>query len=230
MKLGYICAAGINIEKQSDHIRILRQNRFNDNRLKLSLHLGYGGPIGIGHVVKIVNYYRSEKLPEIEDYLCVVDTIQPLFQYNANEFINLLLSQAKSNFQSIFGNDLISHGQKYFLIQNTGICSLGIFKSTFPTRLSVNNYNKLYLQVNEKKNLSLPVTDIRFYDQKYILDREIVNGINKILTSTNEVVFTVGLTRSFRPRYSSISQPVHWLQINNIYPIDSPYWEVWEID
>ncbi len=86
-------------------------------------------------------------------------------------------------------------------------------------------YGSLRMLVSDgEHDLSLPVTDLRVYEDDHKTVRtQTVADINRSLLSGARTLLCVGLSRPFQK--DGESAPRHWLQINNIHLEDNPIWQ-----
>ena len=139
------------------------------------------------------------------------------------EFAKVMDRFAKSSLGEIFGDDLVRRGRTAAVPKGAGIASLGVVRvegvKLSPEELKDGSV-RLIVADPDLGELSLPVTDIRLWEPDH--NTPAWSGIEAIRPALEKrCLLAVGLSRAFPP---DSPDPRHWLQVNNIFPIDDPLW------
>ena len=227
MRRGYICTAGINLGT-GQPVRPMPRNgdlRYRD----LAAH---GGLFEIGRVIDLGWTKSIGKPPEIEDQefskrsACSRDELLP------DQFWSLLKANAKGTLIELFGRDLHEVGHHHAAVDiGHGNVSLGTLLITKKRpELVIESHKprdriRLHLQTG-RIPLSVAVTDIRLYAADHVTpDPVAVSQANERLTTSAEVILSVGLSRPYAD-WLSHDPERHWLQINNLHFVEEPFWRL----
>lgn len=218
MQPGYICVAGIEPESGA-HIRPTQRGR-----LPRALLRSEGGPFDIGGLVDLSDVEPVGVAPEIEDHAFHHWAARYLETLTPDAFWKLNQQVAQITLGAIFGPDLEVTGRSLSLAPGQGRASLGCLIPTRQPRLALQGASLRMLVTDGVTDLSLPVTDLRFYesDHKTIRLRAVAN-ISQRLAAGARAILAVGVSRPFQK--DDDSQPRHWLQVNNIHLEDQPIWQ-----
>jgi len=222
MTKGRICVAGIDLTTWQ-HIRPVRNPQFD-------LHLAgpAGGPFELGAVIELGSTRHVGIRPEIEDRQFREEKLRPKGRMPAPSFWRVLSRQAETDLRAIFGPDLHRLGHTWVVDENRGSTSLGCLAPRHIDRLWVNQFGRLRVRLFDgEEYCSLPVTDLRLftYDHRtdFTPDPSQVNTLNANIQKGANMLLSVGLTRRFQRDDDEIAR--HWLQVNNIFLEDDPFWE-----
>jgi hypothetical protein len=226
MREDFVCVAGIDTES-GRHVRPLpvgSRMRIRDTSLG-------GGPFEIGALIDLGLTRSCGTPPEIEDFEFARDQVKKIDIVDDGVFLRLLESTTRTSLTSIFGPELEQNGHTWASLRGTGSASLGCI---IPKRLeldrgiSTNETEVLRVWVAfDGKSFRLPVTDLRLYrldstQRTMLLDSNVVSWLRGKLHGARPCIVTIGLSRAWlRPNDSA---PRHWMQLNNIYFADDPYW------
>ncbi len=227
MRRGYICVAGINLAT-GEHVRPLPRNgdlRYRD----LAAH---GGLLEVGAVLDLGTTKSIGRAPEIEDTEFFKRSARTRPDLEAAEFWTRMKSTAKPTLIELFGRDLHEVGHAHAAVDvGHGERSLGmlIITKSRPELVIEPRQPRPRLRMNLQTGripLSVAVTDIRLYGPDHVTpDPDAVAIANERLTSSAEVLLSVGLSRAYSDWLSNDPER-HWLQINNLHFIESPYWRL----
>jgi hypothetical protein len=219
MKYPKICIAGIEVNT-GIHVRPVIENKNLDLSQVESL-------FQLGRVIDLGQYTTNRNVPEVEDCFFVLANVIQVSDLAPPQFWNSLKAVAKPSLNQIFGDDLHSpNGHTLAIPKGCGIASLGEL-CVSNLRLVITNWNddlKLRAEFSDSEiniSLSVPVTDLRFYehiDGNFVVKTQVVNFVNKILSSNQVAILSVGLSRVFKDE--------HWLQVNGIHLESDPLWHV----
>ena len=121
---------------------------------------------------------------------------------------------------NVFGSELKQMGFTRALPENTGLHSLGCCWGS-ECRLTIVQREmgpRLKLHwCDQNDELFTAVADIRYYEpDHHTLCTTVIEVTNKQLAMQERTLLSVGLSRPYHK--SDNEAPMHWLQINNIYP------------
>lgn len=220
MSGSYICVAGLAIKPEGGHVRPLPAI----GRLTRDDLVSSGGIFALGGTVDLGNVRNRPSPPEVEDVsydatrACAIGAMEPA------DFWNIISRDASSSLQGIFGNELERRGNTAAVVAGEGSSSLGILRPQSAIALTL-EFEKLRLKLQDPDlgNLSLPVTDLRFFEPDGSFRAVAVRVIAERLRAGERFLISVGLTRAWtRP---GEEEPAHWLQVNNLFPEIEPLWE-----
>jgi hypothetical protein len=228
MRPGFFCTAGIDLAT-GHHVRPVVQG------LQLGVgHLrGHGGPFDIGAVVDLGLSWHIGRPPEVEDHLFMPRQAKVSRHAMPSELWSWLTRLAQPNLRQIFGPDLTPRGLgRCGVGVGKGQVSLGCLKprrcSHLHTQPRAGKPPQVRVRVHDGAyDLDLAVTDIRVYGPDHVTpDDAIIRRVEQRLRLNEEVILCVGLSRPFQPSSGSSSQPLHWLQVNNLHFNDDPIWQL----
>ncbi len=168
--------------------------------------------------------------PEVEDCYFSLSKARLVNRVSPEEFWSDLKRSAKGSLDAIFGEQLrprkTSLGYTLVLPTGQGKASLGDLQVEEFDLLLQEYEGELKLRGvfvfdRSKQILSLPVTDLRFYDQGkdgFQLNMEKVEKVRGKLGRT-QIILSLGFSRPFGP------ESWHWLQINGVHLESDPLWE-----
>lgn len=227
MRRGYICVAGINLAN-GQHVRPMPRNgdlRYRD----LAAH---GGAFEIGAVIDLGTAKPIGRPPEIEDTEFFKRSARTRPDLAATEFWTRMKSTAKTSFVDLFGRDLHEVGHAHAAVDvGHGERSLGMLHITKsrPELVIEARQPRPRLRMNLQTGripLSVAVTDIRLYGPDHVTPNPAaVAAANERLTSSAEVLLSVGLSRAYSD-WLSHEPERHWLQINNLHFVENPFWRL----
>jgi hypothetical protein len=227
MQRGYICVAGVNPE-DNEHIRPVIRGRLSSTLLRV-----HGGPFSIAALVDLGHTDKVGSPPEVEDHSFVERAAKRQGTLGGSEFWKLLKAISGTCLVDIFGADLKKkYSASAVVPPGKGTASLGClrgfdFRSLYieddwDYRGQLKKKIRLSLTDSDLGNLDLSVTDIRFYKEDHVTpDEETVEQIAQRIKDGTTIIISVGLTRAYPE-----SDPVHWLQVNNIHLEDDPTWNL----
>ncbi len=217
MKRPYVCVAGVGTD--GSHVRPVLES----GQLGRDLLRSEGGPFTLGAVVDLGNTRHRPGHPEEEDLVFRPELIKTEKMLTPAEFAKVMDRFAKSSLGEIFGDDLVQLGRTAAVPKGAGIASLGVFRVE-GTKLSPEELEdgriRLIVADPDLGEMSLPVTDIRLWEPDHktpVWSR--IEAIRPVLEK--RCLLAVGLSRAFPP---DSPDSRHWLQVNNIFPIDDPLW------
>ncbi len=167
--------------------------------------------------------------PEIEDCYFKFRNAKIQRKLKAKEFWDVLESSVGVNLADIFGEELQSEKSTLIIQEHKGKASLGhIMLDGLALRVKESNGRQQLRAVfnHSNLNLSVPVTDLRFYkevDNNWILNQEIVDQVNRLISEKPRIILSVGLSRA--RSFSDDENAKHWLQINGIHLESDPLWK-----
>lgn len=219
MKSPYICVAGVNLadgshvrpvlDKQSRHGKQIHRDTLTD------------GLFGLGKVVDLGPVTHRPENPQREDHLFALERIQVVSQCDPLGFSQLMESIAKKSLALIFGTSLQkTSSRKIGILGGLGECSLGVYK---PKEAKItqefNQYGKhevrLEFEDPDLGDISSPITDIRLWEDDQITPNK--QWVEYARGRLSGCVLAMGLGREYRGK--------NWLQVNNIFLADDPFWE-----
>ena len=220
MRHPYVCAAGF--REDGSHIRPV----FEQGQLGRSLLRSEGGPLSLGGMVDLGSIHSRPMAPEVEDVVFSPELVRPLKQFDGIEFGKLVGSVSKPSLSAIFGDKLTRlSGTAAAIPRGAGDTSLGVLRVSGGAHLQTTvSYRKHEIRFAFGDcclgELSLKVTDLRLWERDH--STPAFSRIEAIQTRLQDCLVAVGLTRYWEvPRYPGFG---HWLQVNNIFPIDDPLW------
>ena len=224
MQQGYVCASGYDPEA-GKHVRPLLPG--HDNRLTTDFLALHGGPFDVGAIVDLgVPRYIGQP-PELEDHRIQTASLKSAGTMAPDGFWAMLTRVARNNLREIFGSDLVPIGETSAGVDvHRGQASLGC--------LIPHNLPFLFLMAGRKGpevriivkdgdfDLNLRVTDIRLYRDDHV--RPNIEAIHRTAAEICKCpcILSVGLTRQYQS--STMTKPMHWLQVNNIHLQNNPTW------
>ena len=218
----YVCVAGIDTD--GSHVRPV----LDSAQLGRDLLCSEGGPFALGAVVDLGWAYPRRTLPEVEDVVFFPEQVTPakLGMLEAVQFAKHIKRVAKSSLKEIFGDDLARKSPTAAAVpKDRGEASLGVLRVDGDADLRLGQSNEKHeirfaFVDKDLGELALKVTDLRLWKQDHV--NPDVSKVEDIRSRLNSCMVAVGLTRywpaSFYPGFG------HWLQVNNIFPIDDPLW------
>jgi hypothetical protein len=226
MQRGYVCVAGVDLERRR-HVRPV----LGDTRLPTSVLARHGGPFDLATVVDLGATEPTPVRPEVEDHEFSPRQAKSVERMEAAAFWELLTALARPRLGAIFGPDLRKRaGGAATLQAGAGTASLGCLAPSRRPELYLKPRERGSDQVRMKvgdgnADLDLSVTDIRLYGSDHVTpDREAMKRVSERIAGGTGLLLSVGLTRPFSS--SPSSPPVHWLQVNNIHLEDDPTWRL----
>jgi hypothetical protein len=212
-----ICLAGIEIQT-GIHIRPITGRK---DILDFSLleHFQLGTIIDLGW------YAPRPTPPEVEDCFFKPSSVQFIEKLLPPTFWSMLDAVAVNSLTDIFENHLVEHGTTMYVNPNTGMASLGELRVEKARLVLHPDSQKLRLRFRvPTQELSLPVTDLRFFIVKndtYVPAIETIKWVNHELQSSS-LILSLGLSRA----WSNNAEPArHWLQVNGLHLANYPLWE-----
>jgi hypothetical protein len=183
-----------------------------------------GGPFDIAGLVDLGEVLAEGVAPEVEDHFFYHWQARHIETLSPKQFWAALQSTSRPTLDDIFGPDLIPTGKTCSVAPGKGAASLGCLAPASQPRLTIERYSLRMLVSDGVHSLSLPVTDLRLYedDHKTVRARLVAN-INRSLLSGVKALLCVGLSRPFQK--DGDREPRHWLQVNNIHLEDNPIWQ-----
>ena len=225
MREGHFCAAGLDAIT-GKHVRpVLRRGNLSTKLLARK-----GGPFDMAIKLQLDGVRPVPSAPEVEDYLFDPSRARVFGVVDADAFWRLLRRVAKTTLSELFGPDLVKRGAASCAVdRGKGNASLGCLLPADRPILLVRHESgkdKIRIKVTDGEfYLDLGVTDIRLYQDDHVTpDRRIVERVAHRLTSQNDVILSVGLTRPFAK--IDEQEPLHWLQVNNIHLKENPVWQL----
>ncbi|MBZ0271846.1 hypothetical protein K8I61_07395 [bacterium] len=214
------CAAGIDMVT-GEHVRpcVARRN------LPAEMLLSRGGIFSLGAKI-VLNYAtpRHEPPPHVEDWLFEPRAAYLAGTVSPDDLWERLDAIKQRRLQVLFGKYLTIVERNAVVEPGRGTFSLGCYAPASPPVLRIEKRSgqpslRLHLDANGNP-LNLSVTDLRFYkDDLATIDRKRVDAVQELLRG-GETLLCLGLTREFAK--SREEKPVHWLQVNNIFPKSNP--------
>jgi hypothetical protein len=193
--------------------------------LPASLLWRKGGPLKVGALVNIGTGVPRPVPPHSEDIEADPAEWHMAGQVSEERFLKHLLGHTAPSPHAAFGQPMreVEPG-KYALTAGGGDHSLAYVLLDRGLELTVTDGGRLSLQfVAERRRFRLPVTDARLYkDDLATPDPTAAGRLQKLLWHGQGVVIGMGIGRAWgRPG----EEPMHWLQANNLYPVEAPYWD-----
>jgi len=184
-----------------------------------------GGPLKVGALVDIGTAIPRPTPPHSEDVEADPAKWHAAGQVSEERFLKHLLDRAAPSPHAAFGQFMreVEPG-KHAITAGEGDRSLTYVLLDRGLELTVTNQGRLSLQfVAETKRFRLPVTDARLYkDDMATPHPTAVGRLQKLIWRGKGVVAGMGIGRAWgRPG----EKPMHWLQANNLYPVEAPYWD-----
>lgn len=221
MRPGFVCIAGVATDL-GVHIRpVLPGGRQLERRLLES----EGGPIALGTVVDIGPTEPQPVVPEVEDHGFVPENAAKVRAVKPEDFLSFLVSVTNLGLLDIFGPDLERlSGTAAAVPKGYGAASLGILKLESPSLWFEKYWGKPVVRMSfvdtDLGDLTLMVADIRLWESDHVTPS--ARDVELIGESLSGCFVSVGLTRAYEvSRYPGSR---HWLQVNNVFPLDNPLW------
>lgn len=218
MKHPHICVAGV--ARSDEHVRPVLP--FTD-QLHRSLLTARHGAFSLGSVMELGPTTPSPEGAQVENAVFDPDLARTVRNLDGDGFLKVLEFVAKSSLGDVFGPDLEAASRTAASVpEGEGNASLGVLG---PLR-------QVWVKAREEQRghaircqfvdpdlgyLSLKVTDIRLWEPDHITPLE--SAIRAIESLLQGCYISVGLTRPWPP-----DGPRHWVQVNNIFPVDNPLW------
>ena len=225
MRAGYICAAGVDLETFR-HVRPVLE----EGALPFDLLARYGGPLEMAGIVELGRPRPAPEPPHVEDHVIVPARARSRGNVPAADFWALLCRLSKTRLREIFGGQLRRVGRSSCGADlGRGEASLGCFRPSGRPRLffvtgGSSGRPRIRMRIDDGQlDVLVGVTDIRLYGDDHVTpDRAMVEQTSARLEGSGEVILGVGLTRGYAS--SAESEPVHWVQVNNIHLEADPTW------
>lgn len=216
MQPGFICVAGIDT-RTGKHIRPELNQRLTRAMLTVN-----GGIFEMGALVELGPVEDVGAAPEVEDRRFQYVMTRYITTVTPTNFWMMLRSVACDKLMTIFGSHLQQTGTTCTLPSGVGLASLGCLLPSGCPQLIEDGLGRLRLHLTDGDfELSLPVTDLRFYENDQTTPkRSDIAGIARRISSGVPVLLSVGLSRPWQKPGEAEAR--HWLQINNIHLEDDP--------
>lgn len=217
-----ICIAGIE-ENTGIHVRPITGRK---DTLEFSQ---VGSLFQLGRLIDVGWNLQRPNPPEVEDCYFKPSNVTRVTDLGQFDFWQSLEVVAESSLNAIFGDELHPSGRTLAIPNGRGIASLGELRAK-NVRLVVEKWDgvaKLRMTFDDtqaRSGLRVAVTDLRFFkpvDGQFVVQEDVVDFINQKLTSVQEVILSVGLSRAFAEKNNE-----HWLQVNGIHLESDPLWHV----
>lgn len=220
MRYPYVCVAGNRTDRT--HIRPVLFGA----QLRRALLRSEGGPFSLGTVVNLGPTQPCPDVPEVEDVTFSPEKVQDEKRLESTSFGKFMKQVAESSLQDIFGNDLVRlSGTSAAVAKGVGKASLGVLQADGDVDLQSgkpDGEHEIRCTFVDKAlgELSLKVTDLRLWEKDHVTPA--FSKIEAIRSRLRDCQLAVGLTRFYEiQRYPGFG---HWLQVNNVFPIDDPLW------
>ena len=222
MRFPFVCVAGL--REDGRHVRpVLECEQLGRDLLRSE-----DGPFSLGSVVVLGPTHSRPVVPEVEDAVFHPENVKPDSTLGSVKFGEVVKGFAKSSLGEIFGEDLVRlSGTAAAVRRDTGTASLGMLRVTGGSRLQSgvdpwgNPEIRCAISDPNLGELSLKVNDLRLWGKDH--STPALSEIEAIASRLQDCVVAVGLTRYYAVR-SYPDEFGHWLQVNNIFPIDDPLW------
>ena len=190
-----------------------------------SLLSRFGGPLKAGALVDIGIGLPRPEPPHSEDVETDPAKWRAVQQVSEERFRKHLLGRAAPGPYAAFGKFIREVEQgKHAVAPGEGDYSLAYVSLERGPELTVTDRGRLSLQfVAEGRHFRLSITDARLYkDDLATPDPTAVGRLQRLLWGGQGTVIGVGIGRAWGPP----GEPeMHWLQANNVYPIEKPFWD-----
>jgi hypothetical protein len=218
MQPGYICVAGLDLDT-GRHIRPVTHGR----RLGAHLLRYNHGPFDFGVIVDLGNVRHVGQAPEVEDHDFEPRRTKVMGEMPPAQFFDIVAQASRPRLRDIFGDVLRLAGRTCAVDIGAGSASLGsLIPDACTITLDASGSIRVRL-VDDFGTVSLPVTDLRLYEDDFRTPRrDVIRSLAGRIHDGDEVILSVGLTRPFAPDGSS---PRHWLQVNNVILSSDPAWQ-----
>jgi hypothetical protein len=223
MQPGYICAAGLVAPEFRRHIRPVLAY----GRVPRSLLASEGGVFCLGRVVNLGPLTPRPVPPEIEDHVFEAGACEKVEDVTHGWFWLRIGEASTGSLREVFGPNLAVHGGRPTgAVQiGRGTWSLGILRPSGPVELEkVQSGDRWELRLKfddpDLGSVHPPVTDLRLWDADHKTPRH--QQVDRIVGRLDGCLLGVGLSRPFQPR--GYPEPLHWLQVNAIFPRIGPLW------
>lgn len=219
---GFVCAAGIATDL-GKHVRPVLPG---GQQLKRRLLESEGGPFALGTVLDLGSVKPRPVVPEVEDSIFDPQRVRKVRTIDADEFLATLKSVSASSLREIFGSELNSEKRTSASVpQGRGRASLGVLQPSGKVHLRVrHDFGARVIRCSfldpDLGWMSLKVTDIRLWGSDHTVPTD--SNVDAIRTRLKRSYIAVGLGRAWSP--DGIQPRQHWLQVNNIFPIEAPLW------
>lgn len=217
---GYICVGAVS--REVGHVRpILRYEQIPRNKLGCD-----GGPFSLGAVVDLGPVTPAGDNPHVEDVVFEPYRVRKLHDLPESRFLSMLDRLSVGSLETAFGPELERLSPTAAAIPDgIGGASLEVIRIRGGGRLrsrETSRGNDIRFKFDDPRlgRLDLKVTDVRLWEP----DHRTPSGENiaSIQGCLDGSYLSVGLTRAYAvPMYRG---PRHWLQINNVFPVDNPLW------
>lgn len=216
----WVCVAGIDTSRS--HVRPV----LDSTQLGRDLLRGNGGPFSLGSVVDLGAVDPRPTAPELEDVVFTPAKVRWEKVLESARFAELMERTTKASLKEIFGDELVRlSGTAAAVPEGRGIASLGVLKMDGGGDLDVRPGQsgpevRFTFEDPDLGELSLKVTDLRLWRPDHVTPAE--GRIKAIRPFLHDCIVAVGLTRFWQASlYPGFG---HWLQINNVFPMEDPLW------
>jgi hypothetical protein len=217
MRAPQICVAGLT--RDAKHVRpVPLEGQLNRGHL-----LESGGMFALGAVIELGEVEDVGLPPEREDRMFSLQAARHEFPLAPEKFWRHNVRSAKADLVEIFGPELTPVGQTMTVPLGKGQASLGCLTPAVRPRFYVDERGKARARlVHCGTTLSVPVTDIRLYDNQH--ETVCTDRLKWLNASTARgCLLSLGLGRPFKADWRPLEE--HWLQVNNIHPKQDPLWD-----
>jgi len=185
-----------------------------------------GGPFLLGAVLDLGATKPRPAPPEVEDVEFQPEQVRKIRALDGGQFLRVLNFVAMEDLRGVFGTGLEGFGRTAAVPEGKGLASLGVVKLDDGGELREQESAKGKPQIKlrftdpDLGELAVAVTDIRLCGTDQVTPS--VADIRAIRNRLDSCYIAIGLSRAWSP--SPRQQRRHWLQVNNIFPIDDPLW------
>ena len=221
MAKGYCCVAGID-QGTGEYVRPVL-----DGRLPRDL-LAPNGPFSLGTVVELGPVRDVGHAPMVEDRQFAPENARVTDRLDPDAYWRTIAAGVSRRLRDIFAN-LSQQGQRNAAVAEGGdTASLGLFAPASQPAFVIDEFDtelQIRMQLTDTElSLSVPVTDIRFFDEANQPRPDIVERVAERLKAGAGCVLGVGLGRAFQAQGDT--QKRHWLLVHGVHLKDDPLWTV----
>ncbi len=218
MKDDLVCIAGFDLET-GDRWRPKPSSTTTWRRRDLETIAD--APLRLGTVLDL-DLHPLPQRPETEDAVVLGGRLAGESHVSMDDLFEQLVVRSVTDLREIFGEALQGAGRRdrssALIPPGCGEHSLGTYDPSTCELLITGTQIRVELEDGGLGELSLPVTDLRLYDEGSRPRTDIARAVGSRLSHDWPVLLSVGLSRRFS---SSESMEGHWLQVNNIiFPDD----------
>ena len=220
MNDGCCCVAGID-QGTDEYVRPVRP--VPDRRLPRDL-LAPNGPFSLGTVVELGPVRDVGYVPMVEDRQFTPENARVTDRLDPDAYWRTIAAGVSRRLRDIFANLSQPSQRKAAVAEGAGTASLGLFAPASEPALAIELGQVRMRLTDTELSLSVPVTDIRFFDEENQPRPDVVGQVVARIKAGAGCVLGVGLGRALQA--PGDTQKWHWLLVHGVHLKDDPVWTV----